>query len=399
MGARGPSCPYVLKGTNRVMMNDKERLVLIEHIASGVATDEEISKYNSWCNALQTEAQVIPDFELLKTGMLANINSKIGHKRIIRLRYYKIATIAAVLAVVFGFWFYNAQMFSNHQAEIVYQNDIAPGKNAASLTLANGKTIQLSDARNGVIVGKELKYDDGTAITAETTKPQLLTATTPRGGVYEITLSDGTHVWMNADSKLSFPSDFSETERRVLLKGEAYFEVAKKYRSIGKGSQTEQKLMPFIVATDKQEVTVLGTHFNINSYPDEIATKTTLLEGSVRVETFGSKNPSLTFSRILKPGEQAINNGNIKVEKVDLEEAVAWKNGSTIFNNKTLEDIMRDLSRWYDVSVVYTADAPKYETFSGAVSRTRNISTVLERMQTTGSVRFKIEGRTITVSK
>lgn len=364
------------------MTTDKERLVLIERISRGIATDEELARYNAWCNELQIQNRSVSDFETVKGLMLTNINSRIDHRGIIRFSFYKIAAIAAVLTLVFGLWFYNAGTFSNQKDEIVYENDIAPGKNMASLTLANGNTIQLSDAQNGVSIGDKLKYFDGTEIIAETTQPQLLTATTPRGGVYEITLPDGTHVWMNADSKLSFPSDFSGRERKVSLSGEAYFEVTK----------AEQ---PFIVATDKQEVTVLGTHFNINSYIDEAATRTTLLEGSVRVSAADANHGSY----VLKPGDQAINNGKIRINKVDLDEAVAWKNGNTVFENKSLEDIMRDLSRWYDVSVVYAADAPKYETFSGAVSRSRNISTVLERMQTTGSVKFKIEGRTITVTK
>nr|WP_121273638.1 FecR domain-containing protein [Pedobacter schmidteae] len=375
------------------MMNDKETLELIERIAAGIATDEELSKYNVWCNAMQANGQPISDFGMLKTSMLTNIYDRIDHKGVIRLRYYKIAAIAAAVAVVFGFWFYTSPLRFGRKAEIVYQNDVVPGKNTATLTLANGKTIQLSDNQHGVTVGAELKYYDGTQVAADAGKPQMLTAATPRGGTYEVTLPDGTHVWMNADSKLSFLSDFSGSERRVLLKGEAYFEVAKSYRSKGKADQTGGELIPFVVATDKQEVTVLGTHFNVNSYVDEAATKTTLLEGSVRVAV--AKN----ISTVLKPGDQAINSGNIQVQKVDVEEAVAWKNGNIVFKDKTLEDIMRELARWYDVTVVYADDAPKYETFSGAVSRARNISAVLERMQTTGSVKFKIEGRTITVTK
>ncbi|PTS92369.1 iron dicitrate transport regulator FecR [Pedobacter sp. HMWF019] len=382
------------------MMNDKERLELIERISCGIASDDELGQYNAWCNSLQEPGLPVADFGVLQTRMLANINGRIDHIRIIRLRYYKIASVAAALvAVVFGLWFYSSNMLSNPKVEIVYQNDIAPGKNRAILTFANGKTIKLSDAQQGVTVGKDLKYYDGTEITAERTRPQLLTATTPRGGAYEITLSDGTRVWMNADSKLSFPSSFSGRERRVSLKGEAYFEVAKNYFSEVKGDQSIKERIPFVVVTDKQEVTVLGTHFNINSYGDEAATKTTLLEGSVRVAVSGTNNALLSSSRILKPGEQAINDGGIRIDKVDVEEVVAWKNGSTVFQDKTLESIMRELSRWYDITVVYAADAPRHEFFSGAVSRTRNISSVLERMQTTGSVKFKIEGRIVTVTK
>lgn len=381
-------------------MNDKKRLKIIERISSGIASDDELGQYNAWCNSLQEPGLPIADFGVLRTRMLTNINHKIDHIRIIRLRYYKIASVAAALvAVVFGLWFYNFRMLSYRKVEIVYQNDIAPGKNRATLTFANGKTIKLSDAQQGVAVGKDLKYYDGTEIATERTQPQLLSATTPRGGAYEITLPDGTRVWLNADSKLSFPSSFSGRERRVSLKGEAYFEVAKSYLSKVKDDKPVKERIPFVVVTDQQEVTVLGTHFNVNSYEDETATKTTLLEGSVRVAVSGTKNALLSSSCILKPGEQAINDGGIRTNKVDVEEVVAWKNGSTVFQDKTLESIMRELSRWYDITVVYSADAPRHEFFSGAVSRTRNISSVLERMQTTGSVKFRIEGRTVIVSK
>jgi len=381
-------------------MNDKERLKLIERISYGIASDDELGQYNAWCNSLQEPGLPVADFGVLRTSMLTNINRKIDHVRIIRLRYYKIASVAAALAaVVFGLWFYNFRLLSNRKVEIVYQNDIAPGKNRATLTFANGKTIKLSDTQQGVTVGKGLKYYDGMEIAAERTQPQLLTASTPRGGAYEITLSDGTRVWMNADSKLSFPSSFSGRERRVSLKGEAYFEVAKSYLSKVKGVKTAKERIPFIVVTDQQEVTVLGTHFNVNSYGDEAVTKTTLLEGSVRVAVSDSKKILFSSSCILKPGEQAINDGGIRIDKVDVEEVVAWKNGSTVFQDKPLESIMRELSRWYDINVVYAADAPRHEFFSGAVSRKRNISSVLERMQTTGSVRFKIEGRTVIVTK
>ncbi len=381
-------------------MNDKERLELIDRISCGIASDDELSQYNAWCNSLQEPGLPVADFGVLRARMLVNINNKIDHVRIIRLRYYKIASVAAALvAVVFGLWFYRPSLLSNRKVEIVYQNDIAPGKNRATLTFANGKTIKLSDTQQGVTVGKDLKYYDGTEIAAERTQPQLLTATTPRGGAYEITLSDGTRVWMNADSKLSFPSSFSGRERRVFLKGEAYFEVAKNYLSEVKGDQSIKERIPFVVVTDKQEVTVLGTHFNVNSYEDEAATKTTLLEGRVRVAVSGTNNALLSSSCILKPGEQAINDGGIRIDKVDVEEIVAWKDGSTVFQDKTLESIMRELARWYDITVVYAPGAPRHEFFSGAVSRTRNISSVLERMQTTGSVKFKIEGRIVTVTK
>lgn len=382
---------------------------LISRYHQGIASPEECRLVEQWFLIDLEESSIVPDEkafertdERITAGLASHIDKhhKAVDKPIGRLLWYRMAGVAAVFALLtFGIWFYISSR-SDSGAETYFANDIPPGKNTATLTLASGKMITLSGAKAGVVIGNEsLKYNDGTEVEAEALQTQLLTATTPRGGTYQVSLPDGTRVWMNADSKLSFPSKFSGKERKVLLNGEAYFEVAKSYQPKAKGDQSEPELIPFVVATDKQEVTVLGTHFNINSYRDEAATKTTLLEGSVRVAVTGTKGTSTTLSRILIPGEQAINNGNIRVEQAETEEAVAWKNGNTVFKDRTLESIMRELSRWYDVEVVYAADAPKYETFSGAVSRTRNISTVLERMQTTGSVRFKVEGRTITVTQ
>ncbi|TCC96544.1 FecR family protein [Pedobacter hiemivivus] len=383
---------------------------LISRYRQGLASQEECRLVEQWFLIDLEMSTILPDqkaFERTDERISAELALHIGkpksvNKMTVRRLWYRIGGVAAVLALItLGIWLYNSQ-YSGISSEnpFVSAKDILPGKNTAMLTLANGKVITLSESKIGVVIAEEgLKYNDGTEVAASAAQAQMLTASTPRGGTYQVTLPDGTHVWLNADSKLSFPSKFSGPERKVLLKGEAYFEVAKSHRAKAKGDQSKSEPIPFIVATDKQEVTVLGTHFNINSYSDEAATKTTLLEGSVRVVVAGTKSASTAFSYILKPGEQAINNGNIRVEKVDLEEAVAWKNGNIVFTDRTLESIMRELSRWYEVDVVYMADAPKYEIFSGAVSRTRNISSVLERMQTTGSVRFKVEGRTITVTK
>lgn len=367
--------------------NDKAWLELIGRISSGVATDEELKQYNIWCNAWQSDEQTVPDFSSLQSKMLGNINQKINQEKVLRLSYYKIASIAAAITVaVFGIWFFFAAIpgsDTKRTTGIKYKDDVLPGKNTATLTLANGKSIQLSDAKDGVIIdASSLKYDDGTVIeNGNVQEGNSLAATTPRGGNYQVTLPDGSRVWMNADSKLIFPAKFSGKSREVSLEGEAYFEVAK------------DRTHPFIVKSRSQRVEVLGTHFNINSYADETAIKTTLLEGSVKVSDGNGSEA------ILKPGEAAINKGNVSVEEVNTAEAVAWKDGNIAFREKTLEGIMRELSRWYDISVVYAADAPTNVTFTGVVSKTRNLSSVLEGMQTTGSVKFKIDGKTVTVTK
>lgn len=280
-------------------------------------------------------------------------------------------------------------------------NDIAPGKNKAYITLSNGKTIELSSSKKGLVIDADkLTYNDGTAIDAlvsgnlpgHSKESGLLTLITPRGGQYEVTLSDGTIVYLNAESSLKYPVAFEGADRTVILQGEAYFEVAK------------NKLKPFIVTTARQQVQVLGTHFNVSSYADEPIVKTTLLEGSVQVNPVLSSPQGEATSAlkqvILKPGQQsALAKGSLKITNADLQANLAWKNGDFIFNDEPLESIMRQISRWYNVEVIYTAEAPKNFSMGGAVSRSRPISAVLERMQGTGKVGFRIEGRKIYVSQ
>jgi transmembrane sensor len=301
------------------------------------------------------------------------------------------AAAAAVTAIVFGVWFYYSANTPRHP-ELVsgspLANDIAPGKNTATLTLANGKTINLSDTKTGVVINtNKLSYNDGTDLNGRHPElvsgspPQQLTASTPRGGTYIITLPDGTKVWLNADTKLEFPSEFGKNKQRIVhLSGEAYFEVAK------------NKRMPFIVVTDKQEVTVLGTHFNISAYGDEEASKTTLLEGSVKVTAFG-------IVRMLSPGQQTSLKGDeISIENVDIEDQIAWKNGNFVFNDEDLESIMRKISRWYDVEIYYQ-DRPQKPSSLGMLSRSKNLSALLKVLESSGKVHFKVEGRRVIVMK
>lgn len=280
--------------------------------------------------------------------------------------------------------------------------DIAPGGNRAVLTLANQQQIILDDATNGTIAQQGKIAVKKTAngqlvykITADDklakadVKPVYNTISTPTGGQYTVELPDGTKVWLNSESSLKFPTNFTGHERRVELSGEAYFEVAK------------NKEMPFHVNSRNAEVEVLGTHFNISAYPDEQINKTTLLEGSVKVSN-GSRNC------IIKPGEAAsLADGSplIKVAKVDAEEAVAWKNGYFMFAEEDIHSIMKKLARWYGVEVEF--EAPEInETFGGTISKYKNISEVLKVLGETGTIHFKIvpgqvagKGRRVIVMK
>jgi transmembrane sensor len=323
-----------------------------------------------------------------------------------------ISVAAAIALIVFGVWFFSA---SRHP-ELVsgspnYANDIAPGKNTATLTLANGKTIELSDAKTGIVVGSDLRYSDGTEVTrfspsggdgearggSDNSKNRLITATTPRGGTYQVILPDGSKVWLNAASSIIFPSTFSKLRtRKVELIGEAYFEVFK------------NKKQPFVVISKKMELTVLGTHFNVNAYEDENSTKATLLEGSVRVSRFSpsggdGRRPEGedNENRILKPNQQAYitNNSGITVKEVDVSSIVDWKNGEFAFSSETLEGLMRKVQRWYDVEVIYEDSNLAQIKFSGTISRFENVSKLLNVLQTTRKVQFRIEGKKIIVTK
>jgi transmembrane sensor len=304
-------------------------------------------------------------------------------------RFAIAASIAACLAA--GFYFYQ-QYRVKPESNQTAQNDILPGKNGATLTLSNGRRIILSAANAGVLAkeaGVNIKKTANGKIVYEVeggdknNPDKINTLSTGNGETYQIELPDGSRVWLNDVSALTYPTSFAATgNRRVQLTGEAYFEVAK------------DKAHPFQVVTAKQTVTVLGTHFNINAYQDEPAVKTTLLEGSVQVAAVNGSTVKI------KPGEQAVlKTDNLQVSPADIESAVAWKNGDFIFKDEGLETAMLRVARWYNVKIVYDASAPKSLELGGWVSRSRNISAVLNMMASTGEVHFKVEGRRVLVTK
>ncbi|WP_316841631.1 FecR family protein [Pedobacter gandavensis] len=266
--------------------------------------------------------------------------------------------------------------------------DIPAGGNKAVLTLADGKVITLNGAADGALVkvaGMVIRKTGDGQLVYEISGHQNATyntITTPKGGTYQVKLSDGTHVWLNAASSIRFPTSFASLkERTIELVGEAYFEVSKDVKH------------PFKVHTAHQEVEVLGTHFNISSYVDDEQVKTTLLEGAVKVSNLQQEGVHV----ILKPGQQSVMaQGQIKITKADIEEVLAWKNGLFVFNDEPLEHIMKRVARWYDVEVVYEPGLDKNKLFGGSVSRFDNVSKVLRQLELTGGVHFKIEeGRII----
>ncbi|MDR6785500.1 transmembrane sensor [Pedobacter africanus] len=337
----------------------------------------------------------------LEVVMYRNIISGIGalpkRKQGIKLWTGIGLAAAAVAAIVFGIWFYNQEVASLRNAlrnEVTYRNDIDPGKNIATLTFSNGKTIKLSERKTGVVIGDDLRYDDNTAVISGTGKKSLplgrdengegvMTLTTPRGGTYQITLFEGTKVWLNAASRLIYTIGLNDQgERLVKLEGEAYFEVAK------------DKIHPFIVESTGQRVEVLGTHFNIKGYADEGATVTTLIEG--RVQVSASRDDGQGGARILKPNQQStLSNNSLTIGEAD-PNAIVWIKGKFSFYDTPLQDVMKQLARWYDVEVVYPDGVPLRK-FTGDINRNVSASEALGLFKFSG-VQFTIEGKKIIVN-
>jgi transmembrane sensor len=370
-------------------MKENKAKDLIEKYLNGTATEQEKAILNSWYNNrsnTMADEMPEPDYDLWNR----KISSQLLKPGRVISGWFKYSVAAAVLILVgTGIFFYKQYDKKRDQNVITAAMDIAPGKKSATLTLANGKKIRLSDVNNGslakeagVTISKtkegELVYEiEDTDIQSN----QMNTLTTAKGETYKIRLPDGSLVWLNAASSLIYPASLNRNGvRRVELRGEGYFEIAK------------DKKHPFVVKTVQQEVTVLGTHFNISAYPEESVTLTTLLEGSVEVAN--SKE-----QKILVPNQQSATSGNgFSVKTVETDDVIAWKNGLFVFNDESLENIMREVSRWYDIEVIYR-NADKNKLFFGGISRYDHLSGILKKLELTEGVHFKLEGRRIIVSK
>ncbi len=390
---------------------------LLEKYKAGKCSDKERAIVESWYLELQsrkeapsqalierTKDEVWTALSVRKTGLLQTV--------FINNRLTKVVAWAAVVFIIgsIGILYFNKPGKPEPLIGLSKKRDISPGGNKAYLTLADGRRISLTDAANGELVKQKglviNKTADGQLVytvassDSEGKKDQRSynTIETPKGGKYQVNLPDGTKVWLNAASSLRYPTKFSGNTRTVELTGEGYFEVAKQLRMDQASAGQSAHRIPFIVKSGMQEVEVLGTHFNINSYQDESSIKTTLLEGRVRVVRAAGTNASASPGGVvLKPGEQSqLASDGINVKEVDTETIIAWKQGDFIFDGDDLKSIMRKVARWYDVEVSYKGEFEKVK-FGGVISRSKNISSVLGIMESTGKIHFVVEGRRITV--
>lgn len=380
----------------------------IEHLLSrrlqALTTDEENRLITEWA-AQSSENQAVLDQLESKETLRADLSTLFqladtpaGEARLNRMKVHIQQTIkkhdsgiprthsfmwwryaAATLALAIGVYYYQHRATPEKKPQEHHlAANVLPGGNRATLTLADGRTISLSEAQRGIVVGDDITYQDGSEVLERhkadhSTAASTLILSTPKGGTYQLTLPDGTKVWLNAASTLKYPSRFNEKERIVELEGEAYFEVSKQLPAVGNHANTT----PFLVKTSTQMVKVLGTQFNISAYPDEPEVKTTLVEGKVLVAPTIDHWGPIT----VKPGEQATTRGDaIDIATVDTEQYTAWKDGRFHFKRTPLEDVMRQVSRWYDVEVVYKRGVPK-ESFTGKVSRGATLTELLDILQ------------------
>lgn len=318
-----------------------------------------------------------------------------------QLRYRLLAMAAVILLVIgVGIFFYlnTAKIHSLPQQKVVL-NNIMPVKNKATLMLGNGKVVNLEEIERGEIKEGGViikKTDDGKLIYEVKANNRIKTnqisqnvLSTPRGGQYELVLPDGSKVWLSAASSLHYPTDFEIEKRVVTLKGEAYFEIAK------------NQVSPFIVNANGAEIQVLGTSFLVSAYEDMKKNTTTLVEGKVRIDAMLPDNESKKNSMILNPGQQAtldVQTKRISMRQVDVNDVLAWKSGSLVFQGDNIRTVMKTIERWYDVDVVYVGDVSG-ETFIGTVSKFDSIEKLLNTIALTGGVHFKIEGRKVIVMK
>ncbi len=330
----------------------------------------------------------VPD-QALAENLLGRIHARmhpLPETRVVPLyrRWWKGAAAAVVIGVA-GVAAYVIQQ--PIRKPVVVQSaaaaeDVAPGGNKARLLLGNGKTLVLDQMADGPISGDaQLHKEDAALVYGHSGGNSSNTLITPKGGQYRVQLEDGTKVWLNAASSLEYPVAFNGADRTVRLTGEAYFEVAK------------NAAKPFFVQVNGMTVQVLGTNFNVNAYAEEKRFTTTLLEGSVRVVAGNQR-------LMLAPGEQTrLEQGILQRASGDAEDAIAWKNGIFTFRNHELAAVMRDISRWYDVNIIYDKGIDEKIHVTGAMRRQDNLSQALKILELTADLHFTVQGKTITVSK
>lgn len=329
---------------------------------------------------LQLEDNIIEQINPKNDAIAPSIQTASSTKRLWK-PFLRIAA-ACIFIFIAGYWLWDTP------TEDTYENEalaFSPGSNRATLTFSDGNTIALEEHTSGIKINNDIAYQDGTPILSQQLdkiKDKTMLLTTPRGGQYFVELSDGTKVWLNAESSLQYPAQFSGATRDVKLIGEAYFEVKSNAKN------------PFIVTTNTEKVEVLGTHFNINSYQDIDFSAVTLREGKVKVAPLNN----YAATRTLIPNKQAIIRGNeIEEMSVNAEEYIAWKNGEFMFNNESLASVLQKLSRWYDFDYFITPSLADRKIW-GSISKYESFDKVLRIIKITDKkIKLNIKGKKVII--
>jgi transmembrane sensor len=312
------------------------------------------------------------------------------HSPYLNTRFIAITSVAASILFLIYFQFQKPESQVYNIKTPQTAQSIVPGSNKAVLVLADGTEHELSSEDNSVIneEGSEIKNSGNkleyTSLNGQATETKYNTLKIPRGGEYFLVLADGTKVWLNSETTLRFPVQFANDVRTVELTGEAYFEVARNEK------------VPFIVSSGDERIKVLGTQFNISSYPDDQSILTTLVEGSVEITLEGNPAEKTT----LKPSEQSYvsqNENRILKRNVDVSQYTSWKDGRFVFQDQMLEDIMKTLSKWYDVQVVFANENDKKLRFTGNLERYTDFNNILRKIERTNEVEFQITDKLITI--
>ncbi len=389
-------------------MQESQARILIEKYRNGTLTDEERILLESWYLKLAEQTDLTEEDTKRLGNTIENLRPPVisGRKTPVRqiLKWSAVAASVLILIALATIYRPVHRQEAAVTADVDMNEDALPGEHRAMLILADGSSIPLDKVGRGVLAQENnvsiVKTGDGEIacnVPVDSEKPAGRVSynklETPKAGQYKVILPDGTRAWLNAASSISFPALFPPGERVVEISGEVYFEVAK-LRKNGKN-------IPFRVRSGAQTVEVLGTVFNVNSYTDEETTKTTLLEGSIRV----IDNVHIEKTVVLKPGQQTLLSTKtrgqtglpqLNIKEVDTGSVVAWKEGYFRFDGVGLPELMRQLSRWYDMEVIYETAVADHE-FVGQIERNANLSKVL-RILELGGVKFRIEGKKIIVT-
>jgi transmembrane sensor len=385
---------------------NKEAEAILDRYKAGKCSPDDIALMESWYLNYQHNAPDLTDAEV--DGRLVEVRNHLLKKipdTVINQGYKNVAASVLIAVVSVYFTFFSREDTEDLRLAALGAG-IKPGGNNAVLTLANGVKVILNDVKTGEIVKQSgisvRKASNGTIVftlvkgqsAVRNVESNWNTLQTPKGGQYQIILSDGSEVWLNAFSTLKFPTVFSAKQREVEITGEAYFHISK--HTIGQSSVSQ----PFFVTTSRQSIRVLGTQFNVNSYQDEQTVTTTLVEGSIAVSPLQGDSRMKVKTVLLKRGQQSklVNAGNLQVNNVDVRQAIDWQKGYFAFHDEDVYQIMRKVARWYDIQVVYESSLPK-DKLGGTLSRYQDVSKIFDVMQRTGLFKFRIKGKTVYVAK